>query len=109
MGMKFDVGGIHHQPFHAFFSHQDEHQFCPNAFVAPTDETAVGVAPAAVIGWEIPPGCTGTQYPENGIDKLPVIHCLAALAAFASGQVAFDQVPLVVGEVVAAVGGLFHG
>lgn len=97
MGMNLDMGGIHHQPFHIFFSRQDEHQLRPDAFVAPTDETAVGVAPATVIGRKIPPGCAGAQYPENGIDELPVIHCLAAPAAFASGQVVFNQVPLVVG------------
>ena len=74
----------------------------------PTNETAVGVAPAAVIGRQVPPGCAGMQYPENGIDELPVTRCLAAPAAFASGQVVFNPAPLAAGGVVAAAGGLFH-
>ena len=102
------MGGIHHQPFHVFFSREDEHQFRPDAFVAPTNETAVSVAPATVIGRWVSLGCAGTQYPENGIDEFPVIHCLAASAAFSSGQVVFNQVALMVGEVVAAVAELFH-
>ena len=60
MWMNLDMGGIHYQPFHVFFSREDEHQFRPDAFVAPTNETAVGVAPATVIGRQILPGYAGT-------------------------------------------------
>jgi hypothetical protein len=60
----------------------------------------VGVAPATVIWQQVPPGGTGTQYPENGIDELPIIHCLTTSAALAFGQVIFNLVPLMFGKVV---------
>lgn len=79
------MGGIRHQPFHVFFSRKDEHQFRPDTFVVPMDETAVSVALVAVIGRQSLPGCAGMQYPENGINELPIICCLADPAAFAFG------------------------
>ena len=60
MRMNLDMGGIHHQSFHVPFSRGDEHQFGSDAFVAPTNKSALGVAPATVIGRQILPGYAGT-------------------------------------------------
>ncbi|QMT44304.1 MULTISPECIES: hypothetical protein [Neisseria] len=68
------MGGINHQLPHIFFSRTDEHQFCPSAFVARTDEVVLGVAPAAVIGRQIARWSIDAQYLENGIDESPVIY-----------------------------------
>ncbi|QMT44762.1 hypothetical protein [Neisseria dentiae] len=74
------MGGINHYIY--FFSRKDERQFRTNAFVVPTNEMAVGVAPAVAIGRQIARWCVGSQYPENGIDELHVIHRLITSAAF---------------------------
>jgi hypothetical protein len=56
--MNLDMGGIHHQSFHVSFSQEDEHQFGPDAVVAPTNKSALGVAPAPQSGGR---SCQGTQ------------------------------------------------
>ena len=49
-------------------------------------------------------GGADAQDPQDGIDEQTITDGLSSSAAFATGQVCFDQRPLLVGEVMAAMG-----
>ena len=102
--MNFDVTGIDHEPFVVGFVDQLFQQRLPDALVAPTNEAAVGIAPPAIVGRQIPPGSAGAQDPENGVEKKPVVFGSATPEALLSGQMGFEQFPGFIVDVVAAVG-----
>jgi len=69
----------------------------------------VGVFPVPVVGRQIPPGSAGAQYPENGVEKKPVVFGSAAPESLLSGQMGFEQFPSFIVDVVAAVGEWYRG
>jgi len=70
----------------------------PDAFPIPAREPRVRGVPVAEFRWQIPPGCAGAQYPQDGFNELPVVRSRnASISGFARQQV-FDPLPLVVAQ-----------
>ena len=107
--MNLNVAGVDHQPFEIGFGDQFFQQSLPEAFVAPAAKAAMGVFPVPIIRRQVPPGSAGTQDPENGIEKKPVVFGLTAPESLLSGQMGFEEFPGSVVEVVAAVDGRRDG
>ena len=107
--MDFDVAGVDHQPFVIGIDDQFFQETLPEALVAPAAKATVGVFPVPIIGRQIPPGSTGAQDPENGVEKKPVVFGSATPEALLSGQMGFEQFPGFIVDVVAAVGEWYRG
>ena len=107
--MDFDVAGVDHQPFVIGIDDQFLQQSLPKALVAPAAKATVGVFPVPIIGRQIPPGSTGAQDPENGVEKKPVVFGSATPESLLSGQMRFEQFPGFIVEVVAAVDEWYRG
>lgn len=101
--MDFAVTGVDHEPFVVGLVDQFFQQRLPDALVAPTNEATVGIAPPAIVWRQIPPGCSGAQDPENGVEKKPVVSGSATPQPLLSGQMRLEELPGFVVEVVAAV------
>lgn len=69
MRMNLAMAGINHEPFKVGFIYQNFKQFFPNAFVAPPDKAAMGIAPVPKIWRKVTPGSPGTHNPKDCIDK----------------------------------------
>ena len=67
------MAGVDHQPFVIGIDDQFLQQGLPEPLVAPAAKATVGVFPVPIIGRQIPPGSTGAQDPENGVEKKPVV------------------------------------
>ena len=102
--MDFDVAGVDHQPFVIGIDDQFFQETLPEALVAPAAKATVGVFPVPIIGRQIPPGSTGAQDPENGVEKKPVVFGSATPQPLLSRQMGFEQLPGFIVDVVAAVG-----
>lgn len=101
---------VNHQPLEVRFLHEQMKEPFPGTLVPPAGEATVGVLPAAVARGQVSPGRARAKDPEDGVDELPVVFCRAACPAFPSRQLRLKEFPLVVGDVVAAVGRLLrHG
>jgi hypothetical protein len=107
--MDFDVAGVDHQPFVIGIDDQFFQETLPEALVAPAAKATVGVFPVPIIGRQIPPGSTGAQDPENGVEKKPVVFGSATPESLLSGQMRFEQFPGFIVEVVAAVDEWYRG
>ena len=103
VGMHFDVAGVDHQPLKIRLFDELFEQFLPDPFVPPANETAMGIAPMTQIQRQIPPGSSGAQDPEHGIDELAVVFGVASPGTRSSGQMRFKQVPGSLSNVMAAV------
>ena len=66
-------------------------EFFPNIFSVPTDEPLMNTAPLPVIGRQVTPGRSGSQYPKYRIDKTAVILSNPAPLASLPGQMRFKQ------------------
>ena len=73
MLMESDMGGVNHEPFHVGFVDARIQQPLPDARVAPADEAALRVAPAAVFRRQIAPRRASSHNPENCVDEFPVV------------------------------------
>ena len=93
-GCTFDMAGVDHQPFIIRFINQNFSEFFPNAFSAPTNEPLMNAAPLPVIGRQVSPGRSGSQYPKHRVDKTAVILGNSAPLAPLSRQMWFKQCPL---------------
>jgi hypothetical protein len=70
MGMDFTMGRINYQPFIIRLINQGIQQLFPHTLIAPANETAVRVAPSAVIRRQITPRRTCTDDPGNRYQPL---------------------------------------
>ncbi len=102
--MDFDVAGVDHEPFVVGLVDQFFQQRLPDALVAPANETAVRIAPPAIVGRQIPPGCARAQDPKHRVNKLSIVLRPASPNPFASRQVRFEEFPGSLVDVVATVG-----
>ncbi len=103
MGMDLAVAGVDHQPFVIGLVNQNFQQFLPYAFISPTDETAMRVAPAPQIGRQVTPRSARANDPENSIYKQSIILCHPAPCAFAPRQMWFQQCPCLIRNIMPSV------
>ena len=76
--------GVNHQPLQVPRVNQCFQQLGPDAFLAPTEEPAMGGTAVAVARWQVEPGGTGAEYPEHGVAEAAVV--LRRPARFAGGR-----------------------
>ena len=107
MPVYLDVGGVDHKPLEVRLVNHDFEQPLPDAFVTPSAKSAVGIIPAAKFGWQISPRSTGTQDPNNRIDKSAIILGDTSPIPLFSWKVWGDDLPGAVADVV-TVHGVVH-
>jgi len=91
--MNLAMAGIDPQPFVLRLVNQDLQQLLPHALVTPADKSAVGMAPVAVIRWQIPPRRACAPDLKNRIDKRTIIPCDTSPTALAAWQMRLQQGP----------------
>ena len=79
-------------------------EFFPNIFSVPTDEPLMNTAPLPVIGRQVTPGCSGSQYPKYRIDKTAVILSNPAPLASLPRQMWFKQLPYFIVYIMSVIG-----
>ena len=102
--MYFAVAGINHQPLEIRGIDELLQQGFPYSSVAPTAKSPMGVLPVAVACWQVTPRSACPQYPENRIDKFPVVAGDTAPSAGLTRQMGLKQCPNPVGNVMSVCG-----
>lgn len=105
--MRFDVGGINHEPLKVWLVEHNFEQSLPNSLVAPAAKPTMGIFPIAKFGWQVPPGRTRTQNPDHGIDELAIIFGDATPIPLFPGKMGTDYFPRAFTDVV-TMQGVFH-
>ena len=95
------VRGVDHEPLHVRLVDAHFQQPFPNSRIAPTDEAAVRIAPAAVFRRQVAPGSASPCDPEDGVDEFSVVFGDSAPTSRSSGQERLDFCPHFVRKVVA--------
>ena len=98
--MGFDVAGVDHEPFKIRLIDQLLQQLFPDTFIAPAAEAAVGVFPIAIVRRQVAPRRSGAQYPENTVEKTPIVLGDAAPLALLSRKTSGEQFPGMIAQVV---------
>jgi hypothetical protein len=70
----------------------------PDASALPAAEAAVDGLPGAIVGGEIPPGGTGGQAPEEGVEDAAMVKVGAPSSRFGRWKQGRQLLPLVVSE-----------
>ena len=91
--MRLHVRAVYHQPLEVGVVDELGQEPLPDALVAPAGETAVRVAPAAVLGRQVAPGRPRAQYPQHRVHELAVVPGDAAPVPLLAGEVRFQFLP----------------
>ena len=107
VGMHLDMAGVDHLTFIIRLIDLNFQELFPNTFSTPTDEPLMNAAPLPVIGRQVTPGCSGSQYLKHCVNKTAVILSNPTPLASLSWQMWSKQLPYFVVYVVSVIG-CFH-
>ena len=97
-------GAVDHRVFVVGVDGQQGEDADPHAAFSPSAPSPMSVVPIAEAPGKVPPGDPGAVSMDHRIDEPAVIRRRDADGSRPSGQTTFDQVPLVIAELVGAHG-----
>ena len=101
-------GTVDHRVFVVGIDSQQCENADPHAAFSPPAPSPMSVVPIAEARGKVPPGDTGAVSMDHRIDEPAIIRGRDADRSRPSGQTIFDQVPLVIAELVGAHGVSFR-
>ena len=98
--MRFDMGGVYHEPFEVRLVNHDFKQPFPDAFVTPTAKSTLGIIPATELRWQVAPRSAGAQNPDNSIDESAIILGDTVPISPFPWKVRGDNLPSAIGNIM---------
>jgi hypothetical protein len=103
MRVDLAMACVDRQPCKIGFINQNFKRLLPDAIIAPTNETTMGIPPTAEVRREIPPRSAGAYEPKHRIDKTPVVLGDDSPAPLTTGQMRLKFLPDFIRNIMPAV------
>ena len=81
---------VNHEPLIIGLVNQNLQELFPYAFIAPTNEATMSIAPSTIIWGKVAPRCSIAHNPEHCIDKTTIILSYSPPASLATRQMWFE-------------------